>query len=199
MEDHLIRTIYEYSNTAKQYEARVAGLHHVTEGLEFMRRIPAGGRILDAGCGDGRDCRIFSGRGFRVTGIDLTPEFLEMAQAKVPTGDFYFMDMRDLFFEQNYFDGVWSCASIVHMDALGVQKFLEETRRVLKPNGVLYLAAKESNQQTSQGPKTFFFYDEKSISNMIRNSGLKPLQVTGGNKLMVGGKEHSEVRAFAIK
>lgn len=199
MEDHLVRTISEYSHTARDYESRVADLHHMPEGLEFMGRIPQAGRILDAGCGDGRDCKVFADRGFKVTGIDLTPEFLELASQKVPTGNFYYMDMRNLSFEDNYFDGVWSCASVVHMDRQGVAQFLNEARRVLKPNGVLYLAAKEGPQPVVYGAKTFFFYDAKDIASLVSDSGLRPIQITGGNKLIVGGKLHSEVRAFAIK
>lgn len=199
MEDHLLRTISEYSETAREYESRVANLHHRIEGLLFSDLIPQGGKILDAGCGDGRDCKIFSDRGFKVTGIDLTPEFLLMASHKVPAANFYPMDMRQLSFEDNYFDGVWSCASIVHMDGSGVAQFLKEAKRVLKPNGVLYLAAKEGPKPVVYGPKTFFFYNERDISSFISDSGLRPLKITSENKLIVDGKLHSEVRAFAIK
>jgi ubiquinone/menaquinone biosynthesis C-methylase UbiE len=201
MEDYLEKTIQEYSRTAKDYEERVRDLHHKHEGEFFMASLPnAGiGRILDAGCGDGRDCRVFANRGFQITGIDLTSEFLSIAQSKVPTGYFYKMDMRRLSFPDNYFDGVWSCASIVHMDKTGIGQFLSETKRVLKKSGVLYIAAKEGAQPISHGPKTYFFYNREDIEDLIRKSGLSLISAIGGVKLMVGGKEHSEVRAFAEK
>lgn len=199
MEDHLKNTINAYSSSAKEYEARVAGLHHVTEGEFFMQRIPKGGKILDVGCADGRDCKVFSERGFKVTGIDLCPEFLEIAQAKVPTGTFLNRDMRHLDFKDNCFDGVWSCASIVHMNRSGVIKFLGEAYRVLKDEGVIYLAAKEGPQSTPSSAKTYFFYDKKTIKEFIAGSGLKLTYLSGANKIQVGNDVHSEVRAFARK
>lgn len=199
MEDYLQKTIAAYSISARDYESRVAGLRHIKEGEFFMENISNGGKILDAGCGDGRDCQVFSERGFKVTGIDLTPEFLEIARSKVPLGSFLNMDMRNLNFPENNFDGVWSCASIVHMDHSGVSKFLAETRRVLRNNGILYIAAKEGGYPSSPSPKTFFFYEKEEIANLINKSGLTSIYVTGGNKIEVGGKIHSEVRASRKK
>jgi ubiquinone/menaquinone biosynthesis C-methylase UbiE len=198
MEDYLRETIRYYSSSAREYEIKVAGLHHKIEGEFFMKEIPINGRILDAGCGDGRDCKIFSERGFEVTGIDLTPEFLEIARKKVPNGNFLNMDLRSLVFRDNYFNGIWSCASIVHINRDGVYQFLTEAKRVLKDKGILYLAAKEGNLgQNSR--KSFFFYNKEDIEKLIRDTGFDVIYVTGGNEIKVGEKIHLEVRAFARK
>ncbi|MBI2598308.1 MAG: class I SAM-dependent methyltransferase, partial [Candidatus Diapherotrites archaeon] len=64
-------------------------------------------KILDIGCGPGRDAKYFSEQGLDVTGIDLTSNFVKMASKNVPNATFKHMDMRSLDFPEDTFDGIW--------------------------------------------------------------------------------------------
>jgi len=65
--------------------------------------LPAGARILDAGCGKGRYAGILSAMQFQVTGIDLCPSNIRIAQSNIPEATFYTQDMRRKF-RVHYFD-----------------------------------------------------------------------------------------------
>src|SRR4051794_253905 len=69
-------------------------------------------RILDAGCGPGRDSKWFHERGFQTVGVDLSTGMLAEARRRAPGVDFRQSDLRSLAFPDGYFDGIWCCASL---------------------------------------------------------------------------------------
>jgi len=109
--------------------------HLLTYFIENLK----GKKILDVGCGHGRDARYLSERGFEVVGIDLSRNLLKIARRMAPKAKFLLMDMRDLKFGDEEFDGIWSCASFLHIPKREALETLREFRRVLKPGGLLYL------------------------------------------------------------
>jgi len=135
-------TIATYNRTAEQYAKNVAGLHHSEVAGTFLEYLPENTRILDLGCGSGRDARIFSERGYEVIGIDLSAKLLEIAQKEAPFVSFEVMDMRKLRFDNEFFGGVWSVASMLHLPKLDIPQCLDECNRILKTNGVIYVGVK---------------------------------------------------------
>ena len=93
--------------------------------------------ILDVGCGDGRHSILIDKNGGRATGIDLSKSMLREAKTLYPKGDFRQADMRQLPFDDDYFDGIWSSGSIYHVTKSDVRKVIEEFKRVLKTEGVV--------------------------------------------------------------
>lgn len=79
----------------------------------FLPHVRPGGRILDAGCGSGRDALAFRQAGFRVEAFDASPQMAR--QAALLLGQ----DVPVLCFEevvwQERFDGIWACASLLHV------------------------------------------------------------------------------------
>ena len=138
--------------------------------------------ILDIGCGPGRDVKFLMKNGYQVIGIDYSDGMLKEAKKKVTKGDFRKMDMRDLKFEKNTFDGIWSCGSVIHIPKSDVKKVLKGFRRVLKPNGILYIAVKkgigEKLEDRKNGNKKFFaYYTKKEFENILKESGFKILKL----------------------
>src|SRR4051794_36327791 len=79
----------------------------------FLKQLSPGAQILDAGCGSGRDTKIFSDRGFRVTAIDASAELARLAQSF--TGRrCEVLRFQDMEFREE-FDGIWACASLLHI------------------------------------------------------------------------------------
>lgn len=103
-----------------------------------------GDRILDLGCGSGRDLRYFAQRVFRVIGIDYSPRLVELARAyskqPVVVGDF-----SSLPFEDNSFDAVWSIGSLLHVPRSSISSVLSEVRRVLKDDALLLTSVKKGS------------------------------------------------------
>ena len=107
---------------------------------DFAERIE-GSKVLDAGCGPGRDSQLLSDKGFNVTGIDLSEEMIGIAKEK--EGDFHVMDVRDLDFEDNTFDAVLANQLLVFFSGDERREAFNELSRVLKSGGVLFLGLKE--------------------------------------------------------
>src|SRR5690348_11531546 len=99
-----------YRQNARAYAAETLGVDMGTLYEPFLALLPAGGHILDAGCGSGRDAREFKRQGYHVTAIDASPELARLASET--TGE----PVRVLRFEEMMyeaeFDGVWACASL---------------------------------------------------------------------------------------
>lgn len=119
----------------------------------FLTKLPVGGRILDAGCGSGRDARAFAVRGFDVTAFDASPELAKLASEHcgfdVAVRTFSNVD------EVEAYDGIWSCASLLHVTALEIPSAIGGLWRALRPGGCLYLSFKLGEGERSHGGRRF--------------------------------------------
>ncbi len=102
-----------------------------------------GKRVLDAGCGEGYNTRLFAQQGAHITGIDLSENMIRLAQEEEkqnPLGiDYNVASFTDLsIFEDNSFDTVLSTMAL--MDGPGYEQALQEFYRVLKPGGSLFFS-----------------------------------------------------------
>lgn len=137
--------------------------------------------ILDAGSAAGRDSHYFFQKGLRVTGVDLSEGLLKIAVKKYPEIEFVKADFRKLPFENNYFNGIWAHASLVHMDKLAdTIDSLKEFKRILKMDGILYVYVKTDKRETSivndklSGHDRFFrYYSKKQIEQLIKTLNFK--------------------------
>jgi SAM-dependent methyltransferase len=91
------------------------------------------GSALDAACGTGRHARRLVELGHEVVGIDLTPEMLEVAAAKVPGASFLEADLRHVPAEDEHFDLVVCGLALSHLG--DPRRTVAELARVLKPGG----------------------------------------------------------------
>ena len=114
---------------------------------KFIASLPSSAKILDCGCGPGQDSEVFAKLGFDVTGIDITPEFIAMAQKRVATAKFIQMDMRDTNLPAETFDGVWVSFSLLHIHQTDVPEVLNNLKRMMKTSGKIMIAL-------HRGPKT---------------------------------------------
>jgi SAM-dependent methyltransferase len=95
----------------------------------------SGPRVLDAGCGPGRDCRYFERRGLDPVGVDAAPGMLAYARTH-STGRYARMDVRALGFPDATFDGLWCPATVFFLPPAEMERALAEFGRVLRPDGV---------------------------------------------------------------
>jgi len=140
--------------------------------------VTSNGHILDAGCGAGRDSAVFSENGFTVTGIDLSLELLKIAKNKTPNVTFLNIDLRSLPFEANSFDGIWACASLLHLHYREAEKVLKDFYTFLRIGGTLFVFVKvgsgehESFEPSTPGiPRMFAFYDTKRLTDAVKKAG----------------------------
>ena len=121
--------------------------------VPFLREIPDGGAILDAGCGSGRDSLAFLRRGYRVVSIDASREMV--AAATKHTGQQALL----LAFDESAFtyevDGIWACGSLVHVARRDLHSVFTRFSRTLRTNGVIYLSLKYGDKERMEEERSF--------------------------------------------
>jgi len=120
----------------------------------------SGKKILDVGCGIGRDMREFNKKGFRTFGIDVSSEMLKIARQENPKGFLYNMDMSNMTFTDGEFDGVWCCSSLYHVHKREVPAIFKKFYDFLKKDGLLFLTVKKGEGEGYM-PRDLFYGREK--------------------------------------
>ncbi len=147
--DPIKTTLNTYSQIAQPYSDEYYdyfknNLEHLKP---FINGLPEGGKVLDAGSGPGGVAEYFATQGFEVVGVDNVPEMISLARKKVPSVEFREMDIRQLDFPKNSFDGIISEYSIIHIPRADIQNTLQGFHRVLKQGGLLYVSLFEGDEE----------------------------------------------------
>jgi SAM-dependent methyltransferase len=132
----------------------------------FLEHLPDEGRVMDAGCGSGRDIRSFLEKGFQVTAFDASAEMVKNAShfSGIDVRHAAFCDLSD---EQKY-DGIWCCASLLHVRAADFTDAVSRLYRALKPGGVIYLSFKYGAGERVSGGRYFLDHTEESLAADLR-------------------------------
>ncbi|MFN8023170.1 MAG: class I SAM-dependent methyltransferase [Acidimicrobiales bacterium] len=140
--DPTLVSVATYSAVADEYEQAFAD-RRAAEVDRFVRSLPAGGRVLDAGCGPGRDLARFAAAGLVAVGLELNPVFAERARrhATVVHGD-----LRDVarLLAGERFDGVWADASLVHLERDAAARAMHDLVALLVPGGRLFVSVRST-------------------------------------------------------
>lgn len=140
--------IDDYDDIAKEYTEEFFEDTSDNKYIDIFLESLDGTKVLDVGCGNGRDCKYIAEKGFDINGIDLSIGMLNIAKEKVPNGKFEVMDITDITYSDNLYDGIISNCSLFHIPVEELPKTLESFRRVLKSNGKLLLILQEENGET---------------------------------------------------
>lgn len=146
--DEKVKSVVEdYDDIAKEYADEFYEDTSANEYInEFLNSL-TGRKILDAGCGNGKDCKYIEQKGFSAIGIDLSEGMLEIAKLRYPKGEFHKMDMTNITYKDNSFDGIISNCSLFHIPTELLPQTLEQFKRVLKPNGKLLFILQEGKEE----------------------------------------------------
>ena len=174
-------TIEWYNKNAKQYFESSERISFEEIIQQFLKKLPANPSVLDAGCGTGRDSRVLTENGANVTAIDISEGLIEIARAENPDIQFIKTSFLNLPLEDALFDGVWSHASLVHLETLeDVTKALSEFYRVLKPGGWLYVYVKKQtgeektaivSDSLSNHERFFRYYTPEELTGLLSKTG----------------------------
>ena len=163
--DPIAETLNYYESNAKQFYDSTVSIDMNDLHKPFLELLPGGGTILDAGCGSGRDSKIFIAEGFKVVAFDISPELVKLASNLIGE-EVLQLSFSDLRFE-NRFDGIWACASLLHVLKTDMRQTLLKLSRALKQGGVLYASFKYGNTERIRRGRHFSDYDEASFDNLL--------------------------------
>ena len=131
----------------------------------FLKMLPSGGNILDFGCGSGRDAKAFLDRGFKVDAIDGSLEMCKMAS------EYAGISVRQMdFFELNAagaYDGIWACASLLHVERERLPELMEKLRNALVQGGILYMSFKYGDFAGIRSERYFSDMNEELAQRLL--------------------------------
>lgn len=131
----------------------------------FLRHVPDGGRILDLGCGSGRDTKFFAERSYDVVAIDASSEMIaatrNLTEAEVHQMRFDEMDYI------NEFNGIWACASLLHIPEQSLNDIMHKCLRALRAGGVMFLSFKYGTSERKVGGRLFTDLDERKLEAIL--------------------------------
>jgi len=159
-----------YDDHAERYAAQTLSIDMTSLYERFLSYLPAGAKILDAGCGPGRDLRFFRSKGYHAEGFDSSIEMVKLALKEN-------LPVRHLSFEQVdwscCFDAVWASASLLHLPKSSVPSAVMKLVQVLKEKGVLYASLKVGEGESlSEDGRFFSYYREEEVRQMIAKEEL---------------------------
>ncbi|ETP71804.1 Tellurite resistance protein TehB [Lachnospiraceae bacterium JC7] len=158
-------TINYYDNNAEIF---VAGTLDVEFGIiqnRFLSLLPERGYILDFGCGSGRDTKYFLSRGYDVDAIDGSEKLCEIAS--INTG----IKVRQMLFselaENSKYDGIWACASILHLTRKELEPVMAKMIKAVKQGGYIYTSFKYGEFEGFRNDRYFTDFTEKTYRDFI--------------------------------
>jgi SAM-dependent methyltransferase len=158
-------TLGYYDEHASAYDERTRNADLTEVYAPFLALIPEGGRVLDAGCATGRDSAEFIKRGYDVTAFDGSRGLAAIAQERL-SRPVRLLTFQAMAFEDE-FDGVWACASFLHVPSKELPLVLERVRRALRPSGVLYASFKHGTAEGLRAGRWFTDQTEGSIETLL--------------------------------
>lgn len=136
-------TIDYYNINAKEYFNQTNNINMDKQYEFFLKYMPKSGKILDFGCGSGRDSVYFKNLGYDVDSIDGSRELCILAKkyngVDAKCMGFYGLDSID------EYDGVWACSSLLHLNRRELLPVLRKISEALKSNGYFYTSFKDGN------------------------------------------------------
>lgn len=181
-------TITWYNQNAQAYSKATYSHAHPEQIDQFVALLPSGAKkVLDAGCGAGRDTHLLSLRGLEVTGIDLSEGLLSEAKKAYPRLNFVHGDIRSLRFENASIDGIWAHASLLDLETVeDVTKALSEFSRVIKKHGILhvFVKAQTGSEKTavvsdalSHHDRFFQYFTREELTLLLKRAGFALLSL----------------------
>ncbi|SFQ01332.1 class I SAM-dependent methyltransferase [Pseudomonas borbori] len=171
-------TLAHYQDHAEEFRAGTRD-HDVSQNIAaLLGHIQAEPpyRILDFGCGPGRDLRTFSALGHTAIGLDGCPRFVEMARegsgCEVWQQDFLALDLPAA-----HFDGIFANAVLFHIPSQALPRVLRQLHAALKPGGVLFSSnPRGENQEGWNGERYGAYYDLANWHALLSAAGFLELQ-----------------------
>lgn len=159
-------TIDYYNENAKKYFDLTYNADMSIQYDHFLQYVKRDGKILDFGCGSGRDSLYFKNKGYDVTAIDGSEELCKIAR------EYTGIDVKNMKFDEfndiDYYDGIWACGTLLHLHNSEILEVLKKLRDALKDTGYMFVALKngKGEEQILDG-RYYNYFELNDVENLV--------------------------------
>ena len=158
-------TLEYYNRKADSFVDGTRDVDFSTLQNEFTSYIKKGGCILDLGCGSGRDSKAFIEMGYGVIAVDGSQEICKLASEYI--GQPVICSTFQEYEPERTFDGIWACASLLHLSLEDVKTVMKKYAAVLKIEGTFYVSFKYGTFSGERNGRFFTDMDERTFDAML--------------------------------
>ena len=160
------KTIEYYNQNADMFVQGTRLVDFTVVQERFAKMLPVGSRILDFGCGSGRDTKYFLEKGYRVEATDGSSELCKSAS------DFTGIEVKEMLFQdldaRGKYEGIWACSSILHLSKRELLPVIRKMCDALKDNGVIYTSFKYGDFEGERNGRYFTDFTEDTFDKFIK-------------------------------
>lgn len=166
----MINTLEYYNKNAKAFIERTRNLEFTDMQDRFLSYLKPSARILDFGCGSGRDAKYFLDKGYRVDAIDGSEEFVKQASEYIK------IEVKQMLFQEldavAIYDGIWACASILHLRKEELREVFVKMAQALVSKGIIYASFKYGTDELERNGRHFTDMTEEKMTCMLDGTGV---------------------------
>lgn len=185
-------TLDYYQTNAKDFfsQTKEVDMQNVYQPfLEHLPKTPLRNqqKILDVGCGSGRDSVFFANQRFEVVAIDGSQNLIDLAKQTDTRINWQCLRFDEIDHQswQNSFTGIWACASLLHVPFDDLSKILNELITCLKSNGILYASFKYGDSEREKDGRFFCDMNEQRwqlIESQLPSAKVLKIWLTDDNR-----------------
>ena len=160
------RTLDYYNKNANAFASGTKDVDFSEIQSLFLSYLSDGARILDFGCGSGRDAKSFHEKGYLVDAVDGSEELCVLAReiTGLPVQQMLFSELGCV----DTYDGIWACASILHAPIKELPDVFRRMITALHADGIIYTSFKYGNGETQRGDRFFSDFTEKTMTDFLK-------------------------------
>ncbi len=151
--DPIAETIKTYDQIAEEYcriteeegdrKFQIQMIDNTLQKINFHKKP----RVIDIGCGDGRDTKYLKEKDIDAVGIDLSQGMIDLGRKKYSECALIQMDMRDTVFPDDTFHGAWASSSLTNLPKSELSSVEKEVYRILEPGGIFCFSFKVGDKE----------------------------------------------------
>ena len=175
----MTKTLNYYNQCAEAYNETTLNIEFDSKREMLLKYLQPNAHILDLGCGSGRDSKGFLQKGYKVTAVDGSKELCKIASKNI--GQDVIWQLFNELDAVNEFDGVWACASLLHLPTNELKQTLKRVEKALKKDGYFYASFKYGDFEGERDGRYFNDFTEVSFSTLLKefpNLELQEVEVT---------------------
>ena len=166
------KTLKYYNENAQSFASGTVSVKFTKVQDKFLEKLNPDAYILDFGCGAGRDTKYFLSRGYQVDAVDGSEQLCRIASeyTEIKVRQMLFQELD----EKEKYDGIWACASILHLPKKQLREVLKNMYAALKSKGWIYTSFKYGEFEGELNGRYFTDFTTYTFKDFIHDMhGLK--------------------------